>query len=262
MDIGSGKISPSERNLVPHHLIDVVYPDEPFDLVRYCSLADIAVTDITSRGAIPLFVGGTLLYLDSFFFGFSPMPDADPELRTRLREKCQLQGLSELHKELESVDPVSASLIHPNDAQRIIRALEVTYLSGKPMSSLRGERVQRISSSTHFFSPRFEREVLYGRIDRRVDAMVADGFIDEVDGLIKKGYNKSMNSMNSIGYSQIYDYITGEIGKEEAVSLMKQMTRKYAKKQITWLNRYSQINFFENTDYESLNAGVRELFLL
>ncbi|HRX16994.1 MAG TPA: tRNA (adenosine(37)-N6)-dimethylallyltransferase MiaA [Spirochaetota bacterium] len=262
LDIGSGKINASQRKSVPHHLIDVVNPDEHFDFVTYCALADKAVDDIQKRKKIPLFTGGTLLYLDTYFFGYSPMPDSDPLVRDMLLKKMKDLGINALHHELANTDPVSAAAIHPNDSQRILRALEVHYITGKKMSDLRGQKKGRIGEETIFISPKIDRETLYNRINERVNQMISSGFIDEVQKLIDKGYDKSLNSMNSIGYSQIYDYLKSKCDLNFAIEDIKKKTRKYAKKQITWLKRYDFIKYFDMTDRKGLSSFVNECFLL
>ena len=260
LDIGSGKITVSQRKSVPHHLIDVVNPDDHFDFVAYCNLADEAVKDIQKRKKVPLFTGGTLLYLDTYFFGFSPMPDSDPVVRNVLIKKLEKTGLKALHDELAAIDPESATVIHPNDSHRILRALEVHYITGKKMSDLRGQKKGRIGKETVFISPKIDRELLYKRINERVDRMLSAGFVDEVQKLIEKGYDKNLNSLNSIGYSQIYDYLNGRCDLSSAVEEIKKKTRKYAKKQLTWLKRYDFIKFFDMTDHNGLGKFIDESF--
>jgi tRNA dimethylallyltransferase len=236
LNIGSGKVAASRRERVTHYMIDIRNPDESFDLSQFCTLASEYEKEIKQKGKIPLFVGGTLLYLSSYFEGHSAMPESDPILRKRLLDEMSNKSTVYLHERLDKVDPDSAKRIHPNDSQRVIRALEVFEISGKPMSYFRGQKKGHLTDNSLYFALVDDREKLYESINRRFDTMIALGFVSEVEDLIKKGYSEKSQALSSIGYSQIVKYLSGMLSLEEAVSEAKKMTRKYAKKQITWIN--------------------------
>ena len=235
MDIGTAKPSPKQRELVPHHLIDCVYPDERFSAADFQRLADKAISEIKSRGRVPILVGGTGLYFRALVDGLFEGPEADEELRERLRRQARESGNLALYERLRRIDPQYASKIHPNDLVRIIRALEVYEKTGRPMSELQR---QWSSGQTRY---RFialclirERGELYERIERRVDRMIEEGFVDEVRRLLEMGYDRDLNSMKGIGYRELAAHLYGEITLDEAVKLIKRRTREYARRQIIW----------------------------
>lgn len=261
LDIGSGKVSQTLLDEVPHHLIDIVDPDQHFDLSQFVECATQALNEIRKRGKIALFVGGTSLYFDSFFWGVSKMPEGSPVIREKLQKEAHEKGFFLLHERLKKVDYQSAMRIHPNDGQRIIRALEVNELCGEPMSKLMGQKRGYGTDRSLFFSVHVEREELYDRINRRVDKMMEQGFLEEVDKLLQKGYNDSLKSMQSIGYAQLCSYRNGSLSLDEAVSQIKQATRKYAKKQITWFKRYKDLKIDKInkvTEFLGLFPGILE----
>jgi tRNA dimethylallyltransferase len=250
LDIGSGKLPIEERRGIPHHLIDEVLPDYLFDTAEYCRRAQSACEDIYKRGKIPLFVGGTGFYIDSFFQGLSPVPDIDPDIRAALEQECLEKGLNALHEELAHIDPDSANRIHIHDRQRVLRALQVYRGTGKTLQSFREKRAPRESDQTMYLHITRERSELDMMIEKRVDGMIESGFIDEVDSLRKKGYTSRYNSMKSIGYFELGEYLDGVYSREEAVSLIKSETQEYAKKQGTWFRRNKKMHVYEANDPE------------
>ncbi len=232
MDIGTAKPSPEERALVPHHLIDVVNPDEDFTVALYQEMAYRAIADIQQRGRLALLVGGSGLYVWAVLGGFRiPQIPPQAELRRSLEEKAAREGYMALYEELEGIDPDAAQRIDPRNVRRVIRALEVFRTTGLPFSQFPR------------FSPIFrtlviglttERADLYRRIDSRVDDMMERGLVQEVEGLLKRGYSLDLPSMSGLGYKQIGQYLRGEIGLAEAVQRIKYETHRFARHQYAW----------------------------
>lgn len=235
MDIGSAKPSAEEQARIPHHLIDVVDPDESFDAARYLSLARPIVDALHRQGKIPLVVGGTGLYMKALEKGICPGAPGDDRVREALLREVAERGLADLHDELRRVDPASGRRIHINDRQRIVRALEVYRLTGRPLSEWQEQHSFQHSAygTVKIFLHR-EREDIYDRIDRRVYAMMEQGFLDEVQGLLDRGYGPHLKPMQSLGYKQLVRRLLGEITIEEAIYQIQRETRHYAKRQMTW----------------------------
>jgi tRNA dimethylallyltransferase len=233
MDIGTNKPTLAERALVPHHLIDIVDPDEDFSLAIYRQLATEAIKDVKQKGKLPLLVGGSGLYIWSFLEGWKmpPVP-SDRHLRSRLEAGAEQEGSETLYQELQSIDPLAAAKIHPSNIRRIIRALEIYHIMGQPPSQLRRKE------APHFpilvIGLTMERSELYSRINCRVDRMVAGGLIEEVEGLLKKGYSLTLPAMSSIGYKQIGQFLQGSMTLPEAIEKIKHETHRLARHQYAW----------------------------
>ena len=235
MDIGTAKPTALERQQVPHHLLDVVYPDESFDAAQFARLAVPAIDAVLQRGRLPLLVGGTGLYIRALTAGLAELPGADPEIRRRLEITADTLGSAALHVRLAVVDAESAALLHPNDRVRLIRALEVFELTGRPLSVWRREhgfrqhryRLLKIGCIT-------ERTALYRRIDRRAEAMFAHGLVEETAALLAAGYSPHLKALQTIGYREALRLLGGECTAQEALLELQQATRRYAKRQLTW----------------------------
>lgn len=247
MDIGTAKPSPRERELVPHHLIDILDPDQDYSAALFREQADSILIRLHQSG-IPIFVaGGTGLYLKALTRGLFRGPGANPELRENLRERAARDGSPALHQELTGVDPVAASRIHPGDLFRIVRALEVYSQTRRPLSHFQ---------SAHGFQDKpyaalkigllWEREELYRRIEERVDRMIAAGWVEEVGALLDSGYGRSLKSMKSLGYRHLASHLHGEKGLPEAVAMIKRDTRRFAKRQLTWFRTDEEIRWFDS----------------
>ncbi|MBQ0102398.1 MAG: tRNA (adenosine(37)-N6)-dimethylallyltransferase MiaA [Firmicutes bacterium] len=233
MDIGTAKVTAEEADGVPHHLIDVAEPSDPFSCSDYKDLAEKAVNEIVGRGKTPIFCGGTGLYLDSVL----SVSDFSPSVPAGLRAELEKKDAAELWNELKSADPESADAIHPNNVKRVIRALEIYYGTGITKT----EWDRRSKESEGRYDPLIirleatDREELYSRTDRRVDAMMKAGLVDECRSLALK---PEYTAAQAIGYKEIYAYLDGSLTLDEAVELLKKNTRNYAKRQITWFKRY------------------------
>ena len=240
MSIGTAKPTEEEKCGVRHHLFDIKDPDEPFSAQEYVALAEAAVTDILSRGKLPVFCGGTGLYLDAFLRGGMPeTPGADPALRAELTAFAEAHGAEALHCELLAVDPESAAQAHPNNLRRVIRALEIWRLTGVPKSEWdRRSKELPARYNAAVLGLVFEnRALLYDRIERRVDVMLADGLLQETRTLLDAGvFERSATAAAAIGYKELLPYLRGESTAEDAVTELKTATRRYAKRQLTWFS--------------------------
>ncbi len=233
MDIGTAKATPEERSRVPHHLLDIVSPAEPYSSADYEKDARTAIADILSRGKVPIFCGGTGLYLESVFYeGSLKSPEGDEALRQTLWKK----SAEEVWEALQKVDPDSAASIHPNNRKRVIRALEIYLLSGKTKTEWdrENERKQLIEGGKIYVLTSSDREALYQRIDHRVDLMMQAGLLDEVK---KLALDPETTAGQAIGYKEFYPYLKGECTLEAAVEELKKASRHYAKRQLTWWER-------------------------
>ena len=240
MDIGTAKASLAEREGIPHYMLDVAEPWEDYSVARYVEQAEACCRDILRRGKLPILVGGTGLYIDSLVSGrdFAAV-DSDQGLREALAAEYDALGGEAMHRRLQELDPERAAILHPGDKRRIVRALEVYRLTG--MTITEHDR------QTQALPKRFDaaaihlnfknRAALYARIDRRVDMMVEQGLFREVEGLLAAGLSPESTAMQAIGYKEVVRSLQGELSREEAVALIKQSSRRYAKRQLTWFNR-------------------------
>lgn len=255
MDIGSAKITSEEMAGVPHHLIDVLEPTEEFNVVVFQKLAKQAVSDIYSRGRIPIVVGGTGFYIQALLYDIDfTENDEDTALRQSLEELAKREGPEALYERLRAVDPESCESIHAHNIKRVIRAIEFYEKTGKKISD--HNREQRQNESPYqfaYFVLTDDRERLYQRIDDRVELMMAQGLVEEVRALRESGCQKGMVSMQGLGYKEILSCLEGAISLEEAVYLIKRDTRHFAKRQLTWFRREQEVTRIDKTvfDYNS-----------
>ncbi len=255
MDIGTAKASLKEQAEIPHHLIDIVDPDTAYDAACFARDGLQAVRQIHARGKIPLLTGGTGLYLRALFEGIFPGVPVDEALRQQLRQRLLDEGVSKLHEELKLCDRYSALKIHPNDAQRLLRALEIFYISGIPWSEhIRRHKNQAGTLFTHVLQLGLttEREILYQRINKRSDIMLDSGLEKEVRHLLAMGYDKSLKSLGSIGYRHMINYIDGVWSREETRRLLARDTRRYAKRQYTWFSTLPDLQWFDVNDQQKI----------
>lgn len=233
MDIGTGKATAAERARVPHHLLDVVKPDEEMTMARFIEHADAAIADCHARGKHAIVCGGTGLYVRGLLLGLFDGPPADDDLR----KEIAAMGLDAVRAELERVDPKAAEKIEKNDMKRMVRALEVFRLTGEPMSAHQARHdfktmPRRYEARMIGLDP--EREALYAAIDARVDQMIADGFEAEVEALRSAGYLPPLRSQQAIGYAELHDHAAGVVTRERAIELIKRNSRHYARRQLSW----------------------------
>jgi tRNA dimethylallyltransferase len=260
MDIGSAKITQDEMMGVPHYLIDVADPTEEFDVVRYAHEAKAAISDIISRRKIPILCGGTGFYIQAVTrdIDFSET-GALPAYREELTAYAAEHGNSALHEQLKNIDPVSYETIHPNNLKRVIRALEYYKETGMTISAHNeAERQRETPYDLHFFVLNDDRAVLYDRIDRRVDFMMAEGLYDEVMYLRQMGLTRDMVSMQGLGYKEMLDCMDGKCDIDEAVRILKRDSRHYAKRQITWFKREKDAVWIERADFGGDSKRIAE----
>lgn len=252
MDIGTAKPSPAERQRVPHHLVDVLDPDQEYSLAQYVDAALAACSDITSRGRVPLFVGGTGLYLRGILRGVFEGPPADWSFREKLQAEAAGQAPDWLLSELQRVDPETASRLHPNDHRRIVRALEVHHLTGRPLSELQSQQpLPEDQRPRHVFWLEPRREWLHERIDSRVDRMIEDGLVDEVCRLQAAARPPGRTARQALGYAEIFRYLEDEIELDEAIETIKTRTRQFAKRQHTWFRNLVECRAIETSGDDS-----------
>ncbi|MFC1799236.1 tRNA (adenosine(37)-N6)-dimethylallyltransferase MiaA [Thermodesulfobacteriota bacterium] len=257
MDIGTAKPTRAEQAQVRHHMIDIVDPDENFSAARFAKMAAEKIDALVAWSKAPFVVGGTGLYLKALVHGLFSEAPTMPELRSRLRRQLDENGAEVLYEKLKQCDPAATEKIHPHDTFRIIRALEVYELTGKPISAHHREhgfmdepfRVLKIGLD-------IQREKLYERIDRRVDRMVADGLVKEVESLLDRGYAPTLNSMQSIGYLHVVGFLAGRMTWQETLRTLKRDTRRYAKRQMTWFRRDADIHWFKPKQTKDMSALV------
>lgn len=259
MNIGTAKAGPEEIQQVPHHMLNLLEPDETFTVADYQRLVKEKIREINQRGKLPLLVGGTGLYYQAVVDDYPFFPNETQDIvRKKWENICWEEGIAFVYGKLQQVDPEYALKVGPNDRKRIIRAMEVWDLTGEPFTNLqrRNENAYELSVVGLFL----ERAILYKRIEERVDKMLQDGLVDEVIGLRQKGYGISLNSMNALGYKQVNYYLEGMLTRSDMVAEMKRETRRFAKRQLTWFNKDQRIvwiNVADSNDQEQLVKKIR-----
>ncbi|WP_126426589.1 tRNA (adenosine(37)-N6)-dimethylallyltransferase MiaA [Brevibacillus marinus] len=245
MDIGTAKVSPAERAVVPHHLIDIVNPDEEYSVALFQQMATRLIREINQRGRLPFIVGGTGLYIEAVTHRFRfAQAEQDPQLRERLKRLAETEGVEALHRRLAQIDPVTAKRLHPNDVKRVIRAIEIYELTGKTMADFQ-QRAEQSPYNLYMVGLTMDRARLYERINQRVDQMIADGLVEEVRRLLERGYDPSLVSLQGLGYKELIPYLQGACTLEEAVAEIKKRTRRFAKRQLSWFRRMPEVHWYD-----------------
>lgn len=264
MDIGSAKITPEEMGQIPHHLIDVLDPEEDFHVVRFQQMAKQALLDIWGRGRVPLLVGGTGFYIQAVVrdISFGEERDSENGYRQELESLAKQKGALWLHEKLAAVDPEAARQIHPNNQKRVLRALEYYHDTGNLISDHNREQQAKASAyNCAYFVLNDDRTLLYQRIENRVDRMMADGLLKEVKALQERGCTRDMVSMQGLGYQEILAYLEGEYSLEEAVRRIKRDTRHFAKRQLTWFKREKEVIWVHRKDFDDQEERMLEYML-
>ncbi|QWA10270.1 tRNA (adenosine(37)-N6)-dimethylallyltransferase MiaA [Sodalis ligni] len=248
MDIGTAKPGKDELAIAPHRLIDIRDPEQAYSAADFSRDALAAMAEITASGRVPLLVGGTMLYFKALLEGLSPLPPADPEVRERISREAQAKGWEALHLKLQEIDPVSAGRIHPNDPQRLSRALEVFFVSGKTLTELTKTSGEALPYRVHQFAIAPEnRRLLHQRIEQRFHQMLAAGFEREARVLfLRSGLHKDLPSIRSVGYRQMWSYLSGEIDYDEMIYRGICATRQLAKRQMTWLRGWPSVHWLDS----------------
>lgn len=258
MDIGSAKIMPDQMGGIPHHLIDVLEPAEEFNVVIFQEMAKRALKDIYARGHVPVVVGGTGFYIQALLYDIDfTKNDEDTALRSQLNQIAATQGCEVLFERLRSIDPESCEIIHANNVKRVIRAIEFYEKTGVKISEHNKTQRQNVSPYNFaYFVLNDDRDKLYGRIDARVDQMMAQGLTEEVANLAKCGCTRKMVSMQGLGYKEILDYLDGRVTLDEAIYLIKRDTRHFAKRQLTWFRRERDVIWVNKPDFAYDNNRI------
>ena len=266
MDIGSAKIKPSEMDGIPHYLVDILEPDEEFHVVLFQQMAKQAIQKIYEKGKIPILVGGTGFYIQAVLYDIDfSENEKDTSYREELEKLAQTKGAEYLHDRLREVDEKSAQDIHANNVKRVIRALEYFHQTGEKISEHNEEQRKKVSPyNFSYFVLNDERAHLSERINLRVDQMINEGLVREVQSLKEKGYTRDMVSMQGLGYKEMLDYLDNKCSLEEAVEIIKRDTRHFAKRQITWFKRESDVTWIDKKEYDYneeriLKAMLQEL---
>ncbi|MGA9753966.1 MAG: tRNA (adenosine(37)-N6)-dimethylallyltransferase MiaA [Desulfobaccales bacterium] len=260
LEIGTAKPTPAERAQVTHHLIDVVAPPEPYDAARYCQEGRQILGDLHRRGVPPLVVGGTGLYLKALLSGLFAEGEPPAGVRDRLRRELGVLGLPALYQRLLHLDPATAARLHPHDTYRIIRALEVLEATGRPLSEfIAAHRFADAPFTVLKLGLALPREELNRRIELRVEVMLAQGWLEEVAGLLSR-YPPDLKPLQALGYRHLINHLTGRWSLEEALTLLTRDTRRYAKRQLTWFSSDPEIRWFHPDQIEAMAAVLAEFF--
>lgn len=263
MDIGSAKIRPEEMDGVKHFLVDELLPNEEFHIVRFQQMAKSAMEEIYAKGKIPILVGGTGFYIQAITRDIDfTQAEQEDAYRAELEELAKEKGAEYLHEELRKVDLKAAEEIHPNNVKRVIRALEFFHQNKTPISAHNQEQKEQTSPyNLVYFVLNAPRELLYERIEKRIDEMLEEGLVEEVAALKEKGCHRGMVSMQGLGYKEILAYLEGEISMEEAVRILKRDTRHFAKRQLTWFRREQEVTWVEKEKLDFDDKKTLEFML-
>lgn len=261
MDIGTAKITPEEAQGIPHHMIDIMDPCEEFNALKFKTLAEETIDDILSRNHIPMVVGGTGLYVNGLIYDYQFTGERDASYRDKIYDDLRQKGNTDSYDELIALRPDLEGIVFPGDHFRIARALEIIKTNGK-------DALKNFDMKNNYFSPyklcliglNMDRATLYDRINRRVDIMIENGLVEEVEKLLHQGYNKEMLAFKAIGYKEIIAYLNHDMSYEAAIDLLKKNTRHFAKRQLTWFRRDPNIKWFmvDEMDYTALLTGTIE----
>ncbi len=255
MDIGTAKVKENERKGIPHYMIDIVYPDEEFTVANYRTQSIKHIKDIHNRGKLPIVVGGTGFYINSLIYELNfARVEPNYDFRKKYLSLADKYGNNYIFDKLKKVDPKSAKKIHENDRKRVIRALEIYYETGKPRSYY-DKNLRKLNDKFDLvmIGLTMERDKLYSRINKRVDVMIKEGLLDEVNMLLSMGYDKELNSMKGIGYEEIIEYFDGKLTLDAAIQLIKRNSRRFAKRQLTWFRRNNKIKWVSINNFNNLD---------
>lgn len=258
MNIGTGKVTEKEMEHVPHHMLDILNPDEPFSVADYQKQVQKKISDLNKQNIIPLLVGGSGLYIQAVLYDYVFSDQKrDETLTKQLEARLETEGNLALYEELQQVDPVQAKHIHPNNKRRLIRALEVYQATGKTLSERQAEQNKTSKYDYYIIGLKMDREALYNQINQRVDTMVQNGLVEEVKHLYERGYEHTQ-AMKAIGYKELIPYIKGETDLNTAVELLKRNSRRYAKRQYTWFKNQMNIHWYDvtNAKYDKIVDSI------
>jgi tRNA dimethylallyltransferase len=263
LNIGTAKPTADEIRRVPHHFINILNPDQDYNAAEFGQQARIKIEELVAQQKQVIVVGGSGLYIKAMIDGFFDGPGKNPEIRDQLEEEARRFGAEVLFEKLKKVDPISAAKMDMTKVRRVIRALEVYYITGKPISDLHAVQETISSFEVAQFGLEWDRKILYERINQRVEKMIEDGLIEEVRGLIAKEYTRKINALNTVGYREAFDFLEEKLSDVEMIRLIKQNTRHYAKRQLTWFRADKRIRWIsvnEQTDWNEIADLIRNEF--
>ena len=257
MDIGTAKPTAEEMQGIKHYLLDCVSPELRYSVAEYKIEAKKAIKEIILKGKTPIIVGGTGLYVDSLIYEIEyPNIEFDEKYRKLLEKRAEQEGLQVLYEEAKKIDQEAITKISPNDQKRILRILEIYKATGKTKTQIEIEsRQKEVEYDYHVYAINWDREILYGRINKRVDIMIQNGLIEEVQNLLKK-YTKFPTAMQGLGYKEVVDYLNGKLTKEEMIEKIKMESRRYAKRQLTWFRKNKQTTWLDGTKDLQNNINI------
>jgi tRNA dimethylallyltransferase len=261
VNIGTAKPFTEELHRIPHHFIDIFNPDQDFNAAEFGLQARVKIKELINQGKPPIIVGGSGLYIRALIDGFFEGPGKNPEIRVQLEDEARRLGVNVLFEKLKKVDPVSAAKMDATKLRRVIRALEVYYTMKKPISELQSTQRTPAPFKVVQYGLEWERKALYARINQRVDDMLKRGLIDEARGIIAQGFSPGINALNTVGYKEVFNFIEGNSTDEEMVRLIKQNTRHFAKRQLTWFRadkRIRWISVHEKTDWNQIAVSIQK----
>ncbi|MCZ6775799.1 MAG: tRNA (adenosine(37)-N6)-dimethylallyltransferase MiaA [Ignavibacteria bacterium] len=259
LDIGTAKPTREQMSQVKHHFVDELLPDQEFNAGQFGIRGRNVIENMFERKKLPIVTGGSGLYIHSLIDGFFEGPAANAEFREIMERQLQAGRVRQLIDELCRVDPVSAAKADPTKPRRIIRALEVYHMTGRPISEHQRERKPAINFTPVMFGLKWDREALYQRIEARCDEMIAQGLLDEIEGLERRGYTSSLNALNTVGYAEGFAYRRGEISYKEMIQLFKRNSRRFAKRQLTWFKRDARILWINMNESRNLQDVLKEI---
>lgn len=263
LNIGTAKPTDEVLQSVPHHFINILNPEQDYNASDFGLQARLKIEELLNQNKQPILVGGSGLYIRAVIDGFFEGPGKNSEIRTQLENEAKRFGATALFEKLVKIDPVTAAKMDATKVRRVIRALEVYYITGKPISNYQSNQESKPPFEFVQFGLEWERKTLYTRIEKRIDEMIEKGLIEEVRGLIEKGYLREINALNTVGYKEVFDFIEGKLTKDEMTALIKKNTRHYAKRQLTWFRADKRIRWIsvnENTDWNEIAETVIKEF--
>jgi tRNA dimethylallyltransferase len=259
LDIGTAKPGGEILKKVKHHFINVLEPDEYFNVSLFEKQGMNVIEDLLGKGKIPIVAGGSGLYIKALTEGIFDEADINEETRSELMMIKERTGIEGLYKELEKVDPESAAKMLPQNWKRVLRALEVYLTTGQPIWKFHEKQAREVDVQFKMYGLNWKREVLYKNIEQRVDGMIDNGLIEEIKYILGKGYSKTVNSLNTVGYKEIISYLEGEISQDRAIELIKRNTRRYAKRQMTWFRKMEGMHWFDVASFGDLDNICEEI---
>lgn len=259
LDIGTAKPSREDLARIKHHFVGILDPKQNFSAGEFGKIARQTISDLLTKKKLPILVGGSGLYVKAVVDGFFDGPGKDPELRAKLEDRLEREGKEGFYRILREVDPVSAAAMDPSKPRRVLRALEVFYLTGKPISQWHQEQQSESPFAVHQYALEWGRKELYGMIDDRVDEMIINGLIEEVKNLAKRGYGRELNALNTVGYTEVFDYLDGKFSLDQAIDLIKRDTRRFAKRQLTWFRADKRVKWLPAGIDQDLRGIVEKI---